>query len=895
MTTERAELLSRLAERIALGATIDPAEVPESLREAPEFAGLLRLARVAGALDHNTAGPPPVTPAPGRIGPWRLVRLLGSGGMGEVWLGERDDGTVEQRVAVKRVRADVPQFGARLREERRILARLEHPNIARFVDAGVDEGGAPWLALEYVDGMTITDWCRRTSPSLHQRLQLFLKVCAAVDHAHRHLVVHRDLKPGNVLVDAAGAPKLLDFGIAKLLDGSGREATAAALTPAYAAPEQLRGGEVSTATDVYALGLLLFRLLADALPDTRTGDSAAAVLSRLDDEETQRPSAHALRAAALPYPASALEGDLDAIVAQAIRARPEDRYGSVAALADDVERHLDSHPVRAREPTRWYRFTRFAGRHRLPLALGALALAAMAAGTIVALSQAARAEREADAARRELARAEQVSGFLASLYREQDPLSRGGAQSRSPQATLVDAVARVDRELGGDPLTAARLLRVLGEAQVNLGDLGAARDTLSRGRALATTAGDPLLGADLDAVAGTLALRELRQADADRLSADALAVVLARHGADSVEAARIDARRAVSLVWLGRFKDARTAAENADRVLSARLPAVDPERINARVVLGIILEQLREDAAAQDALRSAIAAIEAGFGPNDARLVQPLQYLGEVLRRSRAFDEARALLARGAAIARAQFGARHGTVSNILARLATVERDAGDAPRAIAVLDEAEVALPDGEANARAQLLATRGGTLLELGDGARGIRPARGGAPAPRDRRPEDRAGLVQPGPARRGAAAAGPPRRCAPCSAPMPTRTRWSRSAGPRRWKHAATSPPRPPSGAKPRAWSRRPTASTTSATSTWPRGWPRRARARPAAAPRRSHWPMRCSRAGRTGPTPATASPRCACCAATWWATRRTRPRRARCSRARTLSRPDRIARP
>jgi serine/threonine-protein kinase len=721
MTTERTELLARLAERVALGATIDPAEIPPALREAPEFARLLKLARVAGVLDANAATPDPSPrPAPSRIGPWRLLHIIGSGGMGEVWLGERDDGTVEQRVAIKRVRADLPQFGARLREERRILARLEHPNIARFVDAGFDEAGAPWLALEFVEGATLTDWCRAKAPPLADRLRLFLKVCAAVEHAHRHLVVHRDLKPGNVLVDASGEPKLLDFGIAKLLDGSGREATAAALTPAYAAPEQLRGGEVSTATDVYALGLLLFRLLADALPDTRTGESAAAVLSRLDHEETQRPSARAAHAEALPYPASALAGDLDAIVAQAIRARPEDRYGTVAELAADIERHLDSRPVRAREPTRWYRFSRFAARHRLPLALGALAIVALVAGSVVALAQAARAEREAASARRELARAEQVSGFLASLFREQDPLSRGGAQSRSPQATLADAVARVDRELDGDPLTAARLLRVLGEAQLNLGELGAARTTLERGRAQADAAGDPLLGAGFDALAGTLALRELRQDDAERLFAQALAAATRLRGPASLEAARIEASRALSLVQLGRFKDAREAAGRADAVLSARLPAADPERINARIVVGLIAEQLREDAAAQDALRSAIAAIEAAYGFDDARLVVPLQSLGEVLRRARAFDEGRALLLRGAGIARSQFGARHISAANILLRLATLERDAGDARRAIAVLDEAEAALPDGEVGARAQLLATRGGTWAELGDGAR-------------------------------------------------------------------------------------------------------------------------------------------------------------------------------
>jgi serine/threonine-protein kinase len=317
-------------------------------------------------------------------------------------------------------------------------------------------------------------------------------------------------------------------------------------------------------------------------------------------------------------------------------------------------------------------------------------------------------------------RSERISGFLASLYREQDPLARGSARSSTPQATLADAVARVGRELGDEPVIAARLLRVLGEAQLNLGELLPARATLERARALADDAGNLLLGAEIDAIAAVVALRELRQDDAERLFAQALGVAVAQRGADSLEAARIDAQRALSLVQLGRFKDARAAAEHADRVLQARLPAADPERISARITLGIILEQLREDAAAQDALRSAIAAIEAGYGDDDARLVVPLQSLGEVLRRARSFDEGRVVLARGANIARAQFGAVHVTLSNMLLRLATLERDAGDAQRAIAVLDEAEAALPSGEVGARAQLLATRGGTWIELGDGVR-------------------------------------------------------------------------------------------------------------------------------------------------------------------------------
>jgi len=317
------QLLAQLADKIADGETIQPSGLPQELAKRPEVERLLRFARVAQTLADNVGTAPVESSAPERIGPWRVLRLLGSGGMGDVWLGERADGTVEHRVAIKRVRGASFTFSQRLQAERRILARLSHPNIARFIDAGVDAGGAPWLALEYIDGISLADWLDRERPALRARLSAFLAICEAVDHAHRHLVVHRDLKPANVLVDAQGMPRLLDFGIAKLMDGPGGETTLGGMTPAYAAPEQLRGGEVSTATDVYALGLLLFRMLVGDLPETRRDASLAAVLSRLDLEETQRPSRHPAPGHALPYSLSVLRGDLDAIVSRALRAAPK--------------------------------------------------------------------------------------------------------------------------------------------------------------------------------------------------------------------------------------------------------------------------------------------------------------------------------------------------------------------------------------------------------------------------------------------------------------------------------------------------------------------------------------------------------------------------------------------
>jgi serine/threonine-protein kinase len=718
------DTLEALIARIGAGEAIDPADIPAHLRGHPVLERLLGIARVAQAFDRQfEANPEADVPAPGaRIGPWKLVRRLGSGGMGDVWLGERDDGIVEQQVAIKCVRVPSQDFRDRLVSERRILARLEHPNIARFIDAGVDAGGSPWFALEYVEGVSITDWCAQQAMPLRARLQLFAKVCAAVAHAHRHLVVHRDLKPGNVLVNADGEPKLLDFGIAKLLDGSIDDYTYGALTPSYAAPEQLRGEAVSTATDVYVLGLLLFRLLAGTLPATRASGNAGVVLQQIDAEETQRPSTRAgLADPRLPYPAGELEGDLDAIVAQAIRARPDARYGSVAELSADIDRFLQSRPVRARAPSRRYRFSRFAQRNRIALVLGTFAALALIVGTLVSMHQAQRATREAQSAQRQLQRAEQISAFLASLFREQDPLSRAGARVRAPEAVLADAVGRVGRELGGDAESMARLLGVLGEAQLNVNDFKGARGTLEQARAAAVASGDRLLVADIDSLCGVLALRELAHDDAEALFASALRTATELRGADSLEAARIEARQAHSLVVLGKFKEALGVAEHSQAVLTRSLGPDHRESIDILVTLGILQDQARKDAEALVTLREAVARIEAVFGPDDARLVVPLQTLGEVLRRTRDFDSARTALLRGTAIARAQFGPRNSQVTRILIRLSGIERDAGRLNEAIAVLQEAEDALPDDEDGvARVQLISTRGSIHLELEDGVR-------------------------------------------------------------------------------------------------------------------------------------------------------------------------------
>ena len=712
--------LESLIERLSAGEAIDPDAIPPALLARPEVQRLLTLARVMHRLDVN-AGTSPATeipihqPAPTRLGPFKLLRLLGTGGMSEVWLGQRDDGQAEQTVAVKRVRAGLPGFAARLVSERRILARLEHPNIARFIDAGVDDSGLPWLALEYVDGMAITDWCAHQALSLEQRLILFGKVCAAVDHAHRQLVVHRDLKPANVLVDARGEPRLLDFGIAQLLDGHDSEATSTTLTPSYAAPEQLQGQPVGTAADVYALGLLLFRVLAGQLPPGRRSNGVAAMLAQLDLEDGIRPSAEALPH--LPYPAAVLRGDLDAIVAQALRADPASRYRTAQDLAGDLQRHLAARPVRARPPTRRYRLGRFLQRNRAASTFAGLALLSLLLGSALALDQARQARaaaavavHEAETARRALARADQTTRFLESLFREQDPLARSGSSARSLSALLGDGVARVQTELADDPEGQLSLLLSLAEAQHGQGLGTEASSTLVLAEALL----EPLNWPDAQAarfhfLQARLAELSFRLPDALEHYAQAENLASRAHGTHSLEWASIRREQARALVTASDFPAAFAAAGEAHESLVSLLGPLHLETALALYQLGLVREQKREDQAALIDFEAVVLAIEQTRGADHALLIRPLMSLGDVQRRLRRFADGRATLQRGAAIAAEHLGQRHAQRASILIRLGTLERDAGDLAAAIAALETAEASVPEGEAGTLAQLLASRG------------------------------------------------------------------------------------------------------------------------------------------------------------------------------------------
>ena len=387
-----------------------------------------------------------------RIGPYVIDAEAGRGGMGSVWRAHRADGRYEAEVAIKFVHALwLGKAGEqRFEFEGRMLARLNHPNIARLLDAGVAEVRQPYLVLEYVEGEPIDQYCEHHRLDVRARIKLFIDVLHAVAHAHTHLVVHRDIKPSNVYVKPDGTVKLLDFGIAKLMDSDGEpvaltRASAVALTPQYASPEQLLGQPVSTVTDVYALGLLLYVLLTGEHPIPQgTRSSAALVQAVLTDEPARASSVSKISA----IPARSLEGDLDNILHKAIKKNPAERYASVDAFAEDLQRYLADQPVQARPDTTLYRMSKFVKRHRVGTALVSIAVIALTASVIVASVQANRAGRAAAQALAEKSRADQEA---ADAFQQRDIALEGIAQAQDgtqlTQYLLVDALPADRMEL----------------------------------------------------------------------------------------------------------------------------------------------------------------------------------------------------------------------------------------------------------------------------------------------------------------------------------------------------------------------------------------------------------------------------------------------------------------
>ncbi len=416
-----------------------------------------------------------------QIGAFRLIRLLGQGGMATVFLGEREGADFAQQAAVKLLRRGLySEVEQRLfRRERQTLARLSHPNIAHLIDGGVTATGIPYLVMEYIDGVSITEHMAAQRLDLRARLRLFAVVCLAVEAAHRQLIVHRDLKPSNILVDAYGEVKLLDFGIAKLLDdddGATRTGIAA-LTPGYAAPEQYVGGPVSTATDVYSLGVLLHELLLGVRPEATTSRRPSALATGRDQEPGNLPAGKtALH--------TALKGDLDNILLKALAIEPARRYASAGAFADDIDRHLDGRPVAAHPPSHRYRTGKFVLRHKTGVAAAAAVMLSLVIGLTLTVWQAERAQRQA-------ARATAVRDFVQTLF---DPVSDGLAEGKMPSIRdlVTLGVQRLDATPGLGPAERVDLLTLFSRLHENIGEMQRAFQLAHAATDLAEARLDPL-------------------------------------------------------------------------------------------------------------------------------------------------------------------------------------------------------------------------------------------------------------------------------------------------------------------------------------------------------------------------------------------------------------------
>jgi serine/threonine-protein kinase len=636
---------------------------------------------VAGGLFDGLAGMPDEAPPPERIGLYRILGRLGRGGMGEVLLAERADGLYDQRVAIKLLRRGMAsdEVLGRFSRERRILARLEHPHIARLLDGGATEDGRPYFVMELVEGEPITDYCRSKNLTVDERLRLLQDCCDAVAAAHRNLVVHRDLKPSNVLVTKGGEVKLLDFGIAKLLgpDDTGEAAAETRtefrlLTPAYAAPEQILGEPVTTATDVWALGALGYELLTGTLPQKREGRSAAALADVASQDVKERPSQRVDREAlnALPFesPTEAdrrrlerrLSGDLDNILLAALRREPERRYASVTAFAGDLLRHRDGQPIKARQDTFGYRLEKFVRRNRVGVAAGVLVLASLVTGLAAAAWQAKRAESNAKTAAAAARRAEAVKEFLIGLFEVADPEQASGG-SVTASELLDQAGKRLQTELSSEPDIQADLLEAIARIDKGLGRLEPAEGLAKRSleiRERIFPPGDAAIGRSL-ATLGAVKMSKGELDEGEKELSRALPMLEAGEEPDSLATARAKSDFAQVLFWKGQAeraeKSERGVYETYRRVLG------DDHVLTALHLrnLGVLLDEIDRLDESEKAYRESQAVLTRRLGPDHASLGSSYANLAVLLGRRGKTAEAEELYKRSLEVRRRTLGPNH--------------------------------------------------------------------------------------------------------------------------------------------------------------------------------------------------------------------------------------------
>ncbi len=632
-----------------------------------------------------------------QLGQWRVERILGAGGMGAVYLGRRVSGDFDQDVAIKLLHIGIsrsPEIAARFRSERQILAQLDHPYIARLLDGGTLPEGLPYLVMEFVEGEPIALHCQLRKLPVSARVELMIKVCRAVQAAHRNLIVHRDLKPDNILVDSHGEPKLLDFGIAKVLDDAGGVQTHAdqrLLTPRYGAPEQFKGEPITTATDVYSLGVTLYELLTGVSPYEVAGGDTMGLVREVCEVDPRSPSE---RREHLSRGGNRLDdlrfgADLDAIVMKTLRKRPEDRYGSVDTLIDDLQRYLRDEPVLARQSSRSYRMRKFARRHRLALSLAAMALLAAATTALVW-----REQRDQVASERDKARA--VTAFLVELFDQGDPflhpgkpptveevVRRGAERLSSEQladplvrAELALSLSRVYLQIGsfpgalelarradadvraghGDALLEARAAERLAEALMENDQLDAAAEEWQRALDLAPQTGSEVDATRAAALAGLGDLRRAQRRYADAVAAleQALALHLAAAGHADLAAAAQSARpgrpdEIVSRVAhtlcrtlgeSGQNKQAGTICRQTLALKQRVYGAEHPAQASTLVQMANLSAAAGDSETALQLSRQVLAQLAGALGPDHPRVGVGQLNLGADLRALDRLDEA---------------------------------------------------------------------------------------------------------------------------------------------------------------------------------------------------------------------------------------------------------------
>ncbi len=658
------------------------------------------LAVERGLLADDDGGRPRDGLEPGTlVGAYRVERVIGEGGMGTVYLAQRSDDQYRKRVAIKVVRRgmDTDEILRRFRHERQILASLEHPGIARLLDGGVTDDGRPYLVMELVEGRPITAWCDERRLGIDARLALVETVCEAVRHAHRNLVVHRDLKPANILVTDAGEVKLLDFGIAKLLDDDAPTEDVAPrtrtgvrlLTPEYASPEQVRGLPLTTASDVYSLGVLLHELVCGRRPHALGGLGPVERERLLLEGEVERPSvtvarreeggvpAETIAAARRTTPARLarrLRGDLDTIVLRALAKRAARRYQSAEELAGDLRRHRQGLPVTARPDSTPYRVGKFVRRHRGGVAAAALVVASLVGGLGAAIWQAERAARERDAAR-------ELSSFLEGMFQAADPFAPAGQRTDTLRVRdfLARGVEQVRLELDDQPDVQARLLTALGRVHHTLGLYDQAQPILEE--ALRTRRRIPgVSGLELaegEQRLGALLRDRSRYDEAEPLLRSALATRLRLQGRRHHDVAEGLNDLAILLRGRGLYAD----AEREHLAALAILRAAGRDTVREIAILGDLVAtlEIRGDLAAGERhARDALALSRSAHGDRHPRVALALDDLALLLQRVGRYDEAEALIEEALDIGEASLGAEHPGVAEMVSRLASINYWQGD-------------------------------------------------------------------------------------------------------------------------------------------------------------------------------------------------------------------------